>query len=305
MCKYCKTKTVFVNRINNVKYCKSCFIRYFERKFRKTIRVNRLVKEKDKLLVACSGGKDSTVALYLLNKIFRKRNKIEALIVDPSIGEYTKTNLKNLREFCEKYEIKLNEKSFREEFGYGLCYIKSLLRKKGYEYTGCAICGVLRRYIINKFARERKFSLVVTGHNLDDEAESFLMNIFKNKMDVTARLGIKTGIFRIKSFVPRIKPLYFHTERETTLFSKLHKFKVVYEKCPCRVHVLRAQVEKLLDEFEKKQPDVKYAIVNSFLEILPVLKKFYKKDLISICEKCGEPTSGKVCKTCEILNKLK
>ncbi len=304
MCKYCKTKTVYVNKINNVKYCKGCFIKYFERKFRKTIRVYKLIRKKDKILVACSGGKDSTIVLYLLNKIFRGRNKIEALIVDPGIGEYTRKNLKNLREFCKKYEIKLNEKSFRDEFGYSLHQIRNLLKKKGYEYTICTICGVLRRYVINKFARENKFSVVATGHNLDDEAESFLMNVFKNKMDVTARLGVKTGIFRIKSFVPRIKPLYFHTEKETTLFSKLHNFKVVYKKCPYRTNILRAQVEKILDGFEKKHPDVKYAVVNSFLEILPCLKRFYKKDLINMCEKCGEPTSGRICKTCEILSKL-
>lgn len=305
MCKYCKTKTVYVNKINGIKYCKSCFIKYFEKKFRKTIRVNKLINKTDKLLVAASGGKDSTVVLYLLDKIFKNRNKIEALIVDPAIGDYARKNLKNLKEFCEKYKIKLHERSFRDEFGYGMCYIRGLLKKKGYDYTGCAVCGVLRRYIINKFAREKKFSLVITGHNLDDEAESYLMNVFKNKMGVTARLGPKTGIFKIKAFIPRIKPLYFHTEEEVKLFSKLHKFKVVYEKCPCRTHVLREQVETILDNFEKEHPGVKYSVVNSFLEILPGLKKFYKKDLINFCGNCGEPCSGKICKVCEIIKKLR
>lgn len=304
MCKNCKSNPVFKNKINKVQYCRGCFIKYFEKKFRKTIRMNQLIGKNDKILVAASGGKDSTVVLYLLNKIFGDRNKVEAITIDPAIGDYAKQNLKNVKEFCKINKIKLYERSFRDEFGYGLCYIRDLLKKKGYDYTGCAVCGVLRRYILNKFARKNKFNLVATGHNLDDEAESFLMNVFKNKMKVSARLGPRTGIFKVKSFIPRIKPLYFHTEEEVVIFSKLHNFKVVYEKCPCRTNVLRAQVEKVLDNMELKHPGLKYSVVNSFLEILPAMKEFYKKDLINVCDKCGEPTSGKTCKTCEILNKL-
>lgn len=306
MCKYCKTNPVFINKINKIRYCAGCFMKYFEKKVRKTVRVNKLIKKGDKILVAASGGKDSTVLLYLLNKIYSKNKiaKIEAITVDPSIGKFTSENVKRLKIFCKKNKIKLFEKSFRKEFGYSLCYIRDLLKKKGYAYTSCAICGVLRRYIINKFARENKFNTVATGHNLDDEAESFLMNIFKNKMNITARLGPKTGILKTKVFIPRVKPLYFNTEEEVVIFSKLLKLNVVYEKCPCRAHVFREDVEKILDNVEKKHPGTKYAVVNSFLEVLPTLKEFYKKEALNVCEKCEEPTSGKVCKTCEIISKL-
>lgn len=187
-----------------------------------------------------------------------------------------------------------------------MCYIRGILKEKGYNLTSCSVCGVLRRNIINKFARENKFNLVVTGHNLDDEAQAFLMNVFTNKMAVTARLGPKTGILKTKVFVPRVKPLYFCTEEEVTIYSKLIGLDVIYEHCPCRVNVLRAEVGEILNKFEKNHPGSKHAIINSFLDIIPILKKEYKiKTPINICKHCGEPTSKTVCRVCDILKKLK
>ena len=300
----CKSKPVY-RLYNGEDLCRKHFIEYIERKVKKTVSNYNLIGKKEKLMVACSGGKDSTTVLYVLNKLNKNPNvKIEAFHIDVGIGNYSKQNLKNIREFCKKHKIKLHETSFRKEFGYSLCYIRSALKERGVKLKSCTICGSLKRYLINLTARKTKATKVVTGHNLDDEAQSVIMNIFKNNVEVMKRLGPITGVLRDKKFVPRIKPLYFCTEKETTLYSKLNKFKVVYAKCPCSVDAYRRQVGNMLNEFDERHPGTKHSVINSFLEILPSIKKEVKGEL-KYCQLCGEPSNKNICNVCGIVKKLK
>lgn len=306
MCKNCEKKPVITFATNNEKLCRSCFFKYFERKVLKTIRVHKLIDKKDGILVACSGGKDSTVALYLMNKYAKRRKqKLEAITIDLGIKKYSEENLKNIISFCKEQKIKLHKISFRENFGYSVCYIKSILASKGLKLKSCTICGVLRRYLINKIARKLKATKLITGHNLDDEAQSILMNQFKGNLSFSAKLGPMSGITSDVKFVQRIKPLYFCTEEETKLYSKLMKFPVVYRRCPCVVDSYRNAVRNMLNDFEKKYPGIKYTIVKNFLEILSMLKKKYKNVEIKKCKSCGEPASKEICKTCQIIKRLK
>ena len=285
---------------------KEQFLKYFEKKVRKTIRVHKLIGKKEKILVACSGGKDSMTVLYLMNKVVKNRNvSVEALHIDQSIGEYSKINKKNVEKFCKDNKIPLHLYSFREEFGMSHCFIQDVLKSKGIKWKSCTTCGVLRRYMMNRIAKELKATKIVTGHNLDDEAQTVLMNIFNNRMDLLARLGPKTGIRDFKGFVSRIKPLYMCGEEEVRLYSKLMKFPVNYESCPCRTEAYRKRVLDMLDRFESKNKGTKYGIVNSYLKLSPILKEKYSKGEVKICSKCGEPAAQEVCNTCKIISMIK
>ncbi len=303
--KPCCIKNPVITLYSGDKLCKDCFLTYFEKKVRKTIRTYGLIGKKEKILVAVSGGKDSTVVLYLLNKIVKNRNvSIEAYHVNLEVGEYSRKNLKNITDFCKRNKIKLYKTSFRKEFGYSVCYIKDILKKKGINLKSCTICGVLRRYLINREARRLKATKVVTGHNLDDEAQNVVMNIFRNNIVLLPRLGPKTGLIEHKKFIPRIKPLYFCLEDEVKLYSKLMGFEVVYEKCPCSVDAYRRSIRNMLNEFEEKYKGTKNSIISSFLGLLPSLKK-KKEGELRFCSKCGEVSMNKICAACKILEALK
>jgi len=298
MCKFCETKPV-IELISGRRLCKFCFIKYFEKKALKNISKYNLIEKGDNILVGVSSGKDSITTLSILHKLSKERKyfKISALAIDEGIKGYR--NLKNLKRYCKENKIRLHIINFKDEFGYTL---DNLIKK--FKFMPCSVCGVFRRYLLNKYARKLKADKLATGHNLDDEAQSIIMNYFRDNLETSARLGPITGIVRDKRFAPRIKPLYFLTEKETALYALLKKYPIKFNECPYSLSTFRAHVRNLLNEFENNHPGTKYSIVNSFLEILPLLKDKYREK-IGVCKECKEPTSSEICKVCELRMRIK
>jgi uncharacterized protein (TIGR00269 family) len=279
----------------------SKFVEYFEKKVRKTIKQQELFSREDKIGVAVSGGKDSTVCLHILKKL---GYDVEGITIDANIGNYTRKNLENLKEVCAKLDVKLHVISFREEFGSSLCFMRSALKSKGHEHSSCKLCGILKRYLLNKYSKDLKFDYLATGHNLDDEAQTFLMNAFRNDTKRVGRQGPKSGSTKSKSFVQRVKPLYFMGEEEAKRYSKILKFPVNYDICPCSTNAYRREFINLLNGFEERHPSVKYNVVK-FQEFLSANLPTQENVVINSCTQCGEPASQEICKTCQIINELK
>ena len=101
---------------NGQKLNEKRFVRYFEKKVLYAIRKFNLINKSDKVAVACSGGKDSNVVLYILNKLCtQRRQQIEAIAIDEGIKGYRDNLLKSLKEFCKREKIKLHIFSFKKE----------------------------------------------------------------------------------------------------------------------------------------------------------------------------------------------
>jgi len=302
-CKICKEKPVIQLPNSNIKLCKSCFVKYFERKALKTIRKYKLINRKEHIVAAVSGGKDSLSLLYLLNKLASKKIdfKLSALLIDEGIKGYRDETINTAKKFCKNNNIQLYITSYKEITGKSLDKIKNSFP----DTIACSMCGVLRRYLLNKKSRELKADKLATGHNLDDEAQSIIMNQFKHNIALSARLGPITGVKRDRRFVPRIKPFYFLTEKEVAAYAFLNGFLDKFKECTYCTESNRFVIRDMLNNLEQRYPGTKHSIVASFMEILPLLKEKYKDLEIKSCKICKEPCSSEICNACKLMQKIK
>jgi len=291
----------------------------FEAKVKQTIQKYNLLKKSDKVIVAVSGGKDSMTVLYLLKKL---GYNVSALHINLEMGKWSEAHLQNIKNFCKKLEVPLHVYSVRKELGRSMCSIKSIVKSKA-KLQDCTICGIIRRWLINRKARQLGADVVATGHNLDDASQTVLMNYFKGNLFIGLNEGPKVGIIEDKKFVQRVKPLYFIPEKEVEKYSKAMKFPVIYERCPCVVGAYRHRIRGMLDEIEKKNPNtlgnssnfrrakkqrlfsVKENIVQSFLKLLPKLRKKVLAGKPIYCKTCGEPGRNEICRACSIMRYIK
>ncbi len=278
------------------------FIAQFHQRVEKTIQKHHLFTKKSRVLVAASGGKDSTALLHVLKQL---GYTLEAVTVDARIGCYTEQNLKNLRQFCTNINIPLHEIDFKKEFGMALCHLRDRLHVKGYDYKSCHVCGVLRRYLINKKSRELSPDVVATGHNLDDEAQVVMMNLLRGNVSCAARLGSKSGLGEDARFVQRVKPFYFTREEDVVRYAKMVQLPVKYGTCPCSSDSYRREIRNIFSILPNSE-QAKENIMNAFMSILPTLKKYYasRNGTLRECIACAEPTNNEVCNACSLLRKM-
>ncbi len=304
-CKECQKNPVIILS-ESQKLCKSHFLKYFEGKVIKTIKKYGLIEKKDRLAVAVSGGKDSIATLHIINQFLKpQKREVIAILVDEGIKGYREKTIKDAQAFCKKEQIPLIITSFKDEFGKTLDQIvKSQSKKKGQEkMNACAYCGVFRRVLLNNAAKELGITKIATGHNLDDEAQSILMNQLKVNWKRSAGLGPISGI-NVQKTAQRIKPLYFLPEKEVATYAYLMKFGVKFTQCPYSHESFRGDVRDMINGLEEKHPGSKHSIVNSLMNLLPILKEKYKEGKFGYCKICHEPSSKEICNSCQLIERL-
>ncbi|MDP7323973.1 MAG: tRNA 2-thiocytidine biosynthesis TtcA family protein [Candidatus Woesearchaeota archaeon] len=282
------------------------FVKRFEQQVVHTIKQHNLLDKKEKILVAVSGGKDSTAMLYLLHKL---GYALEAITVDAKIGCYSAENLENIKKYCGSLGIPLHVISFRDHFGGSLCYLQDVLKEKGVDLKSCTTCGVLRRHLLNIHAKRLGADKLVMGHNMDDEVQALLMNYMKNHLEKCARMGPLVGSAKNDFFVRRVKPFYFMEEKDIVKYAKMMKFPVKYAVCPCASGGFRYKLREFLRGFENNHPSYLKNFMQHFVTVLPLLQKQYLQKTgrkeFRFCSDCQEPSLQARCRSCEIIGHFK
>jgi uncharacterized protein (TIGR00269 family) len=307
ICDVCKHREAFFFRpYSGERLCRRCFTKSIEEKVRATISKYGMLRFDDKIAVAVSGGKDSISLLHILAIRERRfpRASLVAVTVDEGIKGYRDEALKTAAENCEKLEIEHRVVSFRELYGCALDeVVERFNRKAEHEATSCAFCGVLRRRALNLVARKVGANKIATAHTLDDEAQTILLNVFHGDVLRIAREKPVTDQVHPK-LVQKIKPFCEIPEKETAMYAYLKKVKFQSKPCPYASEALRNDVRMMLNKVEEKHPGTKFTIVRSMERIRPALEEMDKKQGLTECSECGEATSERICRTCQMLAQM-
>ena len=302
ICSKCKKPAITFIRYNGTHLCKNHFIQYLERRVKRDIKKQGKTPDKSRIGIALSGGKDSTVTLHLINNIFSKRPNIElhAIIVDEGIKNYRDKSIQFAVKNCKKLGIEHHIISFKQSIGKTLDEIAALQDRDLHE---CSYCGVFRRACLNKKAKELHIDKLATGHNLDDVAQSILMNFVNGDIQKLIRLGPHKKIH--PGLIPRILPLRTIPEKEVMLYAFIQEIDFYNGECPYAVDASRGIYREIIDKLEYINPGTRHSILSTYENIKDVLTQKYPSVELNQCKKCGEPTSQETCKTCFLLERIR
>ncbi len=284
-CQSCENKAI----TTHPSLCPQHFDEYILNTVKETIERFSLLKKEETIGVAVSGGKDS---LALLDILTRLGYSVEGIFIDEGIVGYREFSAEDLDIFSSKNNLKIRKYSFQTEAGFTL---DAAVNQK--KLHPCTVCGTLRRYLLNKHGKD--FSILATGHNMDDEAQTILINLARGNKDLLFRQGPTTAENDL--FVRKVKPFYFLKEKHILTYIVLRGIKVDFAECPYAHTSYRLSVRDLLNKEEEINPGTKRNIVETYLS----LKKETPPPHLSICERCGEASKEKLCKACKLMDEFK
>jgi len=290
-CRKCRQRAIIELPRHHAAFCHPHFLEYFRHQVERAIRRQGMFTHQDRILVAVSGGKDS---LGLWDILLEMGYAATGLHIHLGIGEYSDLSYEKTLRFAREREAPLITVNLRETYGMGVPELSRALRR-----VPCSGCGLSKRYIINREAQERGFTVVATGHNLDDEAATLLGNVLHWQMGYLARQApvLPAG----EGLVKRVKPLYTLTERETAAYALLRRIDYVEEECPHAQGARSLLYKEALNLLEDRSPGAKHNFLLQFLEkARPLFHPQAEEAALRPCSLCGLPTTGEVCAFCRL-----
>ncbi len=263
-----------------------------EKRVEWTIKKYNIIQKGDKVIVALSGGKDSMTILHVLSKLRKKFGfNIQALHIDLGIKEWRDIAKEIITEFCQELDVPLKIVDLKKEVGK---YLTELQRPGE---TLCHVCGIIKRWVLNKVGLDMKGTILATGHNADDQVQTFIMNSMRNNLLFGLGQLPRTGMESNKMFLQRVKPLFFCFEDEITNYIKKNNITINSISCPQSRDVLRKNVKNTLDISRKQQINV---LMNS-VDIINNLRGKVEMGKMMYCERCSFPSRNKTCQFCEAI----
>lgn len=244
--------------------------------------------------VALSGGKDSAVALSLVHAYFRRRPNVRvvAISVDEGIARYRTKTLEAARALTAALGVE--HVVTRADEALGVTTDGAVRQLPG--TVPCSFCGVWRRRLLNDAARAAGAELLVLGFNLDDLAQTVLMNLARADLDRLARMAPHPT--RQPGLIPRIAPLASIPEREVYLFARLEGIPFDHGECPHAGAAARNVYREVLWRLEESFPGTRHALMRTREALVTRLVAEDRVGAPGRCASCGEPATGFECRAC-------
>jgi uncharacterized protein (TIGR00269 family) len=296
-CSFCNRDAIYFARYSGRHYCGGHFSESVEKRVNREIRRQRILSRDATVCVAVSGGKDSMTALSLVREAAANRRDITliAITVDEGITGYRSEATGIVEEYCRKLGIEWRCRSFSEEAGFTMDRLAGAKRQR----TTCAYCGVFRRNLLNSMARDAGAERLVTGLNLDDTAQSVMMNMARGDTGRMAMMGPHER--KVDGLVPRAQPLRMIPENEVLLFAMQNGIPFLRSSCPYSEEASRNLFREMVLRMENDMPGARYSIAKSAAAFSGSARKIKASN----CTVCGGITSGNVCRACTLREELK
>lgn len=295
----CGKEPVYFARYSGEHLCEEHFLRSVEKRVHRELRHQGPFK-RGRIAVAVSGGKDSVVTLRLLHETFRENRALalSAVTIDEGIASYRPPSIEVAAQHCREIGVPHDVLSYQETAGVTM---DSVVAHPGRQHLPCAYCGVMRRKNLNEAARRVGATHLAMGHNLDDVAQTLLMNHLKGDVDRLARMGPHRAEQVQPGLVPRILPLRLIPEREVALYAILRGWSYHDGECPYAQDATRGRFRDLLLQLEEETPGTRHALVAGYDRLAPLLRTGHA---LRACASCGEPSSGERCRACELIGSV-
>jgi len=222
-------------------------------KFIKAIKEFNLIEDGDRIAVAVSGGKDSTLMAKLFQELHchgKNNFELEFIVMDPGYHD----NIRQLLiDNCRQLNIPIN--IFESN-------IFNIVDHIAPDYP-CYMCAKMRRGALYSKAQELGCNKLALGHHFNDVIETTLLNMFYAGC-------VKTMLPKLKSAnfpgLELIRPLYYVEEKYIENFTRENGIWPL--NCACMVAAektanKRYEIKELIQDLKKKFKNVDRLIMSS------------------------------------------
>ena len=312
-CKKCGSKASVNMRQHKLALCKEHYLEWIPEQTERFIKKYEMFRREERILVAVSGGKDSLSLWDILRRLgYQADGLYIGLGIDEGIG-YSAESHRLSEKFASENGLRLHVVDVAQEYSQTIPMLAASSHRG--QDKPCAVCGLAKRHIMNRIARDLGYDVLATGHNLDDEAAVLFANTLQWSGNFLLRqspvLPGTPGLAR------KVKPLCRFYEREMAAYALLRGIEYIYEECPFAVGSTSIYYKELLNRLETDKPGSKLTFYLRFLEAretglfaTPVESapnpSTALRTSLHPCPNCGQPTStDDLCSFCRMIEKAK
>ena len=205
-----------------------------------------MIRERDRIAVGVSGGKDSLVLLVLLaglKKYFNKSFDLEAITIDMGLG----MDYSGIQTLCDTWEIPYTV--VRTE-------IAPIIFDYRKEKNPCSMCSKMRRGALNQAILDKGFNKLALGHHYDDAVETFVMSLFYE-----GRISCFQPVTNLdRTGVIQIRPMLYIHEKTVDNFARRMELPILENRCPVDKQTKREEIKKLIYDLSATYPDLRERI---------------------------------------------
>jgi tRNA(Ile)-lysidine synthase TilS/MesJ len=284
-CDTCRREAFVFQPYSGKHLCPVHFLKDFEAKAKRAIRLHGWLRPGDHIAVALPGDAAGAALLVFLVKLTADRRdiRISAITIDPGMsGCSAPGKARNVAAACG---VELFCGSFAERYG---TTMDAIVQQDERE-AACRSCRALMNDLLGEIADAHGVTRCASATTVDDTAGVFFSSLLSGTVGCTLFSSGSTG----KNHIPVIRPFMEIPAPEVIRYAELHPECAgcgTLPPCPCTGSgSLSADARAALDTYDRRHPATKFALANLAGTLAGIAAA---REPAPLCPECGEPIAG-------------